>query len=402
MIQPTTLTVISGASTSVTTERTGTAEIAVTLDRIQILDVLEAAIGPTTQLSNNTGIEVTLSHYVGIGYDLNGVQHILVTRIPVDQSILALDLLTILIIQRYSTGHYAYSITRLAVTSTEVTTSGTPEVVVSRERLIGTTTVNGNGSIVSIRKDSLVSVANQLRTDLRYEVALVSQRRELTNLTRVAELDPLSLVATVDVVVARQLGTVESSVLHLQVADSGVIPLSNLSVNYVLIVVVERSTTGLESLSQDHVTVILSQSVPRESLDSVADTGQSPLLALDCLVDHIFKVHTLIPVGHTPLLTTGIRRTGISVTGVAAVTSHHTSVVVGNVGSIPVDALELLDNTSQVEVRVYMCGSILINIDIEPLLAAGESHRCQHQNTCKYLFHIYYTYLMFVIMSLRK
>ena len=358
------------------------------LDNVQVISILEQLVAGSSKFHCYTGIVVALSHYISIGNDLLLRQNILVTGIHI-VVVVNQNLVTVLIVCGNSTGHNLHDVAVLPVDVRQIATTGTPEVVVCAVRCVLTATLNCQGSVVSGRLEGLVSIAYQLGSKLRYKVGLLNQRRELTNLNSIAELNPLILVTTVDPVVERQLCTVGIGILHREVLDSGVSPLLNLLIDVILSVIVVLQQACNECVVQRKIAVILGQCVPSESLHCITNTSERPLLSLDRLVDEVFEVHTHIPIYHTPLLTTSIATGSIAVCSESSV-ARSTHILSDRAGSanVPIETLHRLLDTRQIECCLYIVRGINIFIDVEPLLAACEGYCGQHHNTCKNLFHI--------------
>ena len=360
------------------------------LDNVQITSVLKQGIVHSSKFNCYTRIVVALCHYVSIGNDLLLRQNILIARIINLRIVTSnLSLITILIVCRNSTGHNLHDVAVLPIATRQVTTTGAPEVVVCTISSVLATTFDRQNCIISRRLESLISIAYQLRSNLRCKVRFLNQRRELTNLNCIAELNPLSLVATIDPIIERQLCAIRIRILFGQVLDSSVSPLCDFLIDIFLIVVVVLQQTCNKCIVQRKFTVILSQCIPSESLHSVANTSQSPVLSFNRLIDEVLEVHTHIPIYHTPLLTTIITTSSITVCCESSV-ARSTHILSDRAGStnVPIKALHRLLDTRQIEGCLYIVRGINILIDVKPLLAASESYCGQHHNTCKYLFHI--------------
>ena len=180
---------------------------------------------------------------------------------------------------------------------------------------MSTSTSDFQESVVVVAGERLVASVDEFIVVFLLEVVLVGERSEVTGNHCVSEFNPLSLVATVDVVVLRDTGTIVGLVFLFQTFNSLLSPNTHLVVDSILIVVFVREQTRHESLFHRSFTVHLGEEVPRVSLDSVTDTGEGPVFSSFALIDHVFKVHTLIPVHHTPCFTTGIACLAVVVVG---------------------------------------------------------------------------------------
>ena len=160
---------------------------------------------------------------------------------------------------------------------------------------------------------------------VRHEVLLVSEGGQVGDDHRVGELQPFGFVAVIDEVPFLEVVAILGFIVHFEILDGFLSPCAHLRHDFRLVVVIVGKTARFVGLFHRRFAVVFGQAVPGEGLAGVADTGHRPGFILDRLVDQVFKVHALEPVGHTPQFSAGIRSRAVVVAGKSRITArtHH-------------------------------------------------------------------------------